>query len=100
MLVHELQVERKVIGYIPPSIAEASEALIAFFDELDILLISGSKSDNKLTEALEARMIVPYGESRESFLQSVGQGELVAVDKYKTKEADFLGETTLFVKLA
>ncbi|MDD2745324.1 MAG: hypothetical protein PHU93_02190, partial [Candidatus Gracilibacteria bacterium] len=45
ILVHELQVERKVIGFIPAEILEASEELVAFFDELDMLLISGAKSD-------------------------------------------------------
>lgn len=100
ILVHELQVERKVIGFIPAEILETSEELVAFFDELDILLISGSKSDIQIFENLEARMVVPYGEFRETFLNSVGQASLEAVEKFKTKESDFNGESTIFVKLA
>lgn len=99
-LVHELQVERKIVGYVPAEILEPSDALIAFFDDLDVLLISGSKSDIQIFEALEARVVVPYGEFRDGFLQSVGQASLEAVDKYKSKEADFSGESTVFVKLA
>ena len=100
ILIHELQVERKIVGYIPASVTEASEWIIAFFDNLDILLVSGSKNDNKILEALESRVVIPYGESRDSFLQSVGQSELEAIEKYKSKEADFGGETTIFVRLA
>lgn len=100
ILVHELQVERKVIGFIPAEILEASEELIAFFDELDMLLISGAKSDVQIFENLEARMVVPYGEFRETFLSSAGQASLEAVEKFKTKESDFSGESTVFVKLA
>ena len=100
ILVHELQVERKVIGFIPAEILEASEELVAFFDELDMLLISGAKSDIQIFENLEARMVVPYGEFRETFLSSVGQASLEAVEKFKTKESDFNGESTVFVKLA
>jgi hypothetical protein len=99
-LVHELQVERKIVGYVPAEILAPSDALIAFFDDLDVLLISGSKSDIQIFEALEARVVVPYGEFRDGFLQSVGQASLDAVDKYKSKEADFNGETTVFVKIA
>lgn len=99
-LVHELQVERKIVGYVPAEILEASEDLIAFFDELDVLLISGAKSDVQIFETLEARVVVPYGEFRDTFLQTVGQAGLEAVEKFKTKEADFSGETTMFVKLA
>jgi len=99
-LVHELQIERKIVGYVPPEVLEASEEIIAFFDELDVLLVSGSKSDVQIFETLEARMVVPFGEFRDAFLQTVGQAGLEAVDKYKTKEADFSGETTVFVKLA
>lgn len=100
ILVHELQVERKVIGFIPAEILETSEELVAFFDELDMLLISGAKSDIQIFENLEARMVVPYGEFRETFLSSVGQASLEAVEKFKTKESDFNGESTVFVKLA
>jgi len=100
ILVHELQIERKVVGYVPAEILEASEELVGFFDELDLLCISGSKSDIQIFETLEARMVVPYGEFRENFLSSVGQASLEAVEKFKTKEADFNGETTVFVKLA
>lgn len=99
VLVHELQIERKIVGYIPASITEASEALIEFFDDLDVLFIAGSKEAVKLYESLEARVVVPYGEGQESFLMAVGQGALESVDKFKSKESDFEGETTVFVKL-
>lgn len=99
-LVHELQIERKIVGYIPAEILEPTEDLVAFFDDLDILLISGSKSDIKIFESLESRVVIPYGEWRDGFLQSIGQASLEAVEKYKSKESDFSGETTVFVKLA
>ncbi len=33
------------------------------------------------------------------FLTAVGQGALESVDKYKSKESDFDGETSVFVRL-
>jgi hypothetical protein len=99
-LVHELQVERKIVGYIPASITEATEELIGFFDDLDVLLIAGAKEDIKIFESLEARVVVPYGENREQFLVNAGQSALEITEKYKSKESDFEGETTVFVRLA
>ncbi len=99
-LVHELQIERKIVGYVPAEILEPSEDLVAFFDDLDILLVSGSKSDIQIFESLESRVVIPYGEWRDGFLHAIGQASLEAVEKYKSKESDFGGETTLFVKLS
>ncbi len=99
VLVHELQVERKIVGYIPTSITDTSEELMAFFGDLDLLLIGGTKEDIKIFETMEARLVVPYGESRDQFLMAVGQSALESVEKFKSKESDFEGETTVFVRL-
>ena len=99
VLVHELQVERKIVWYVPSSITETSEGLIEFFHDLDVLFLSGSKGAVSLYESLEARVVIPYGEGRDVFLTAVGQGALESVDKYKSKESDFDGETSVFVKL-
>jgi hypothetical protein len=98
-LLHDLHIERKSVGFIPASIIECTEELMAFYGDLDILFIEWKKEDIKIFESLEARIVVPYGEQKDIFLLGVWQAELEGVDKFKTKESDFEGETTLFVKL-
>lgn len=96
--VFEIRLENRSIGYLPANVKEESEELSNFFHNLDLLCISGSKENTKLSEFLDARVVVPYGEGKESFLTGFGQA-IEAVDKYKSKESDFEGENTLFVRL-
>lgn len=72
-LLTELQVERKSIGYIPASITDATEDLVGFFGDLDLLLIAGSKDDVKIFESIESRAVLPYSEMKDSFLTALGQ---------------------------
>ena len=76
-----------------------SPAMVEFFGEIDILLLAGGKSAVKVSEAIDARIVVPIGEDREEFLATVGQ-EIMPVDRYKPREADLESETTIFVYLA
>lgn len=97
-IVYELRIEGRVIAYLPPSCREASEELSGFFQNLDILVLQGSKDAAKISEILDARIVVPYGEGKDSFLTAFGQA-IEATDKFKPKEVDFEGESTVFVRL-
>ena len=98
-IVYELRVEGRVIAYLPPTVTqESEEQLSAFFQNLDILVLAGSKESAKISEFLDARIVIPYGEGKDIFLTTFGQA-IEAVDKFKPKEADFEGEKTVFVRL-
>ncbi len=99
ILVYELRIEGRMIAFLPEWITESSESLGNALENIDILLISGSKETTKLSEFLDARVVVPYGEWRDQFLASFWQ-DLESVALYKTKEADFDGENTLFIRLS
>ncbi|NCP76807.1 hypothetical protein GW819_03445 [Candidatus Gracilibacteria bacterium] len=93
-----LRVEGKNIAYIPTDVLEITENVVDFLGNIDILIIPGNKNSTKIFENLEARMVVPYGEETPLFLSSLGQN-IEMVDKYKTKETDFEGEATVFVRV-
>lgn len=97
-LVYELRIEGKVIAYLSETVKETSEELSGFFQNLDILVLAGSKESTKISEFLDARIVVAYGEGKEIFLTTFGQA-IEATDKFKPKEADFEGEKTVFVRL-
>lgn len=97
-LVYELRIEGRVIAYIPETLTTPTEELTGFFQNLDILVLNGTKDSTKLSELLDARIVVPYGEGKDTFLTTFGQA-LEPTDKFKPREIDFEGETTVFVRL-
>lgn len=93
-----LRVEGKNIAFVPTDTLEITEKVVDFLGNIDILILPGDKNATKIFENLEARMVVPYGEEAPLFLSSLGQN-IEMVDKYKTKEADFETESTVFVRV-
>lgn len=57
------------------------------------------KMNTKLVEVLEPYIIIPYGEGKDVFLNSLGQSTLEPTDRYKLKEIDEQGPT-VYVNLA
>lgn len=90
--------EGKNIAYVPTDTLEITEKVVDFLGNIDILILPGDKNATKIFENLEARMVVPYGEETPLFLSSLGQN-IEMVEKYKTKESDFEGEATVFVRV-
>ena len=94
-----LRTENRNIAYLPKGVKEVTEEVVDFLGSIDILVMGGSKENQKTFENLEARVLVPLGENRTELLTVLGQSpETMA--KYKTKEADFDGDRTVFVLLA
>jgi len=50
------------VAYVDVDKIERPEEILSFFGDIDILIILGNKENAKLTENLEAKTIVPYGE--------------------------------------
>lgn len=76
---------------------ELKEEILSFFWDVDILIIIWSKQSAKIFENIEARLVVPYWESKETFLSTLGQHP-EEVTSYKLKW-EFSLEDTEFVNL-
>lgn len=63
---------------------ELKEEISDFFWDVDILIIIWTKDACKLFESIEAKIVVPYGESKDIFLNTLGQ-HIEEVDRYKQK---------------
>lgn len=93
-------VEGRHIAYIP-GVFEGGipEWLSDFMGDVDVLLLGGGRPALPLYETLEPRMCIPVGAERLDLLAALGQAALTSVEKYRTKEADFSGEQTIFVSI-
>ncbi len=63
----------KIVWYICHEELEIDEELADFFWDIDILVIKWTKSSIKIFENLEAKYVVPYGESKEIFFSTLWQ---------------------------
>jgi len=57
---------------------------LSFFGDVDVLIIISSKEAAKIFESIEAKMVIPYGESKDMFLHTLGQN-IEEVKSYKVK---------------
>ena len=77
---------------------ELKEEIISFFGDVDVLVILWTKKSVKIFENVEARVVIPYWEGKDLFLQTLGQN-IPEVSSYKTKW-EFGIDNTEFVNLA
>jgi len=96
-LFYHFIVESNHIVLINTDQLELKEEILSFFGDVDILLITGSKDSAKLFESIEAKIVVPYSEGKDIFLNTLGQ-HIEEVASYKIK-ADLPFDTTEFVNL-
>jgi len=76
---------------------ELKEEIVSFFWDVDILIIIWTKDAVKIFENIEAKVVIPYWEGKDIFLNTVGQhSEAVKVFKVW---ADLDGDRTEFVNL-
>jgi hypothetical protein len=69
---------------VPSDSFELKEEILSFFGDVDILLITGTKDAAKVFENIEAKLVIPYGEGKDIFLNTLGQ-HTQEVDSYKVK---------------
>lgn len=96
-LFYHFLVESKHIVLIHTDQLELKEEILSFFGDVDILLITGSKESAKLFESIEAKIVIPYTEGKDVFLNTLGQ-HIEEVPSFKVK-ADLPFDTTEFVNL-
>lgn len=96
-LFYSLLIESKVILIIFEDNFEMKEEIMSFFWDVDILLITWTKNSPKIVENIEARVVIPFWEWKDVFLNTLGQHkEEIESFKLKWEMGD---ENTEFVNL-
>ncbi len=96
-LYYNFLIEGKRLVIIPNDSFELKEEILTFFWDVDILIIVWTKSAAKLFENIEAKLVVPYGEWKDIFLNTLGQ-KIEEAKSYKIKW-EFSIDSTDFVNL-
>jgi len=96
-LFYNFLVSGKHLVIITSDSFELKEEILSFFWDVDVLVIIGSKESAKIFENIEAKVVVPYWESKDIFLNTLGQHS-EEEEKYKLKW-EFAIDATEFVNL-
>ena len=96
-LFYSFAVDSKHIFFVLTDNFELKEEIVSFFCDVDVLIIVWTKKSVNIFENIEARVVIPYGEGKDLFLQSLWQN-ISPVSNYKLK-SDLSLENTEFVNL-
>lgn len=97
ILFYSLLIESKIILVIFEESFEMKEEIMSFFWDVDVLLIIGTKNSPKIVENIEARVVIPFWEWKDVFLNTLGQHK-EEMESFKLK-ADLWIENTEFINL-
>lgn len=97
-LFYSFRVDGNHIVFIAYDSFSLKEEILSFFGDVDILIIVGSAVSAKIFENIEARIVVPYGAGKQTFLTNLGQ-HIESVDSYKVKWESAIDHTE-FVNLS
>lgn len=97
ILFYKFLVDGKHMCIITADAFDLKEEIVSFFWDVDILIIIGTKDAVKIFENIEAKVVVPYGEGKDIFLNTLGQHS-EAVTLFKVS-ADLDGDRSEFVNL-
>jgi len=97
-LFYHFVVDTKHIVLISDDTFELKEEILSFFWDVDILIITGTKEAAKIFENIEAKLVIPFGEWKDIFLNTLGQ-HIEEVESHKIK-AELSIDTTEFVNLS
>lgn len=96
-LFYNFLIEWKVIFILFHDNFEQKEEIMSFFWDIDILLIIWTKNSTKIIENIEAKIVIPFGEWKNLFLNTISQyKEELEVFKLKW---DIWNENTEFINL-
>jgi len=97
LLFYKFLVDGKHMCIIQSDSFELKEEIVSFFGDVDILIIIWTKDAVKIFENIEAKVVIPYWEGKDIFLNTLGQ-HTEAVKTHKVG-ADLDGDRTEFVNL-
>jgi hypothetical protein len=83
-LCYSFTIDSKHLFIVTTDKLELREDILSFFGDIDVLIITGTKDAVKLFENLEAKLVIPYGETKDIFLNSLGQ-HIEEVNTYRVK---------------
>jgi len=83
-LFYSFTIEWKHLLIITDDKFDLKEEILSFFWDVDILITIWSKESAKIFENIEARLVVPFGDWKSTFLTTLGQ-HIEEVDLYKLK---------------
>lgn len=96
-LFYSFLIEWKVVLVIFEEVFEMKEEIMSFFWDVDVLLIIWTKNSPKIVENIEARVVIPFWEWKDLFLNTLWQHkEEIEVFKLKAEMGD---ENTEFINL-
>lgn len=96
-LFYNFLVDSKRLIIISSDNFELKEDILSFFGDVDVLIIIGTRESAKIFESIEAKLVIPYGESKDLFLHTLGQN-IEEESSYKVKN-EFSLDSTEFVNL-
>lgn len=97
-LFYSFAVDSKHIFFVLTDNFELKEEIVSFFWDVDVLIIVWTKKSVNIFENIEARVVIPYGETKSIFLQTLGQNR-EKVSSFKLKW-EYSPDNTEFVNLA
>lgn len=97
LLFYKFLIDGKHLCIIYSDSFELKEEIVSFFWDVDILIIIWTKDAVKIFENIEAKVVIPYWDGKDVFLNTVGQHpEAVTIFKVG---ADLDWDRTEFVNL-
>ncbi len=97
LLFYKFLIDGKHICIVTSDSFELKEEIVGFFGDVDVLIIIGTKDAVKIFENIEAKVVIPYGEGKDIFLNTLGQhSEAVKIHKVGS---DLDGDRTEFINL-
>lgn len=96
-LFYSFSVDSKHILFVLTDTFELKEEILSFFWDVDILFLISWKNSVKIYENIEARVVVPFWEAKDIFLQNLWQKK-EELSSYKIKW-DLPTDTTEFINL-
>jgi len=97
LLFYKFLVDGKHMCIINSDSFELKEEIVSFFWDVDILILDWTKDAVKIFENIEAKVVIPYGEWKDIFLNTLGQ-HTESVKSHKIW-ADLDWDRTEFVNL-
>lgn len=97
-IFYRCMIEGKVVVFLFYDDFELKEEIISFFGDIDVLCIIWTKHAAKITENIEAKVVIPFGEAKDIFLNNVGQSHPELVTIWKSRW-EIPGDTTVFINL-
>ncbi len=77
---------------------DIKEEIVSFFWDVDFLFINTSKNSQVITESIESKVVIPFWEFKDIYLNSVWQHK-EWISSFKVKSKDLLSDNTEYINL-